>query len=82
MAVTFSLREEKQTMILKEQTLNSREWKGKIYLLKFALNKLEKREKSGSKTEYSNELEVAGFWTGNREGFQILFSSVLLRNER
>jgi hypothetical protein len=43
---------------------------------------LEKREKSDSKTEYSNELEVAGFRARNREGFQILLSSVLLRNER
>jgi hypothetical protein len=33
----------------------------KIYLLKFVLNKLEKREKSGSKTGYPNELEVADF---------------------
>jgi len=60
MAVTFPLREEKQTMILKEQTLNPREWKGKIYSVKFTLNKSEKREKSGSKTGYSKWVE--GCW--------------------
>jgi hypothetical protein len=56
--------------------------KRKIYSPKFVPNRLDKRKGSASKTERSNELEVAGFLARIREGFQTLVSGVLLRNKR